>query len=79
MAGFRHNVYVVSKIGNWGARTGQAVPKTTVPMRPSAIRQVASSGEALAAEALAGAMAADAPPDPEAIEAARHDRFRPDA
>ncbi|HCV22009.1 MAG TPA: aldo/keto reductase [Candidatus Latescibacteria bacterium] len=32
MAGFRHNVYVVSKIGNWGARTGQAVPKTTVDM-----------------------------------------------
>ena len=22
MAGFRHNVYVVSKIGNWGARAG---------------------------------------------------------
>ena len=32
MAGFRHNVYVVSKIGNWGSRTGQAVPKTTVDM-----------------------------------------------
>lgn len=32
MTGFRHNVYVVSKIGNWGSRTGQAVPKTTVDM-----------------------------------------------
>lgn len=32
MAGFRHDVYVVSKIGNWGKRTGQGVPKTTVDM-----------------------------------------------
>jgi aryl-alcohol dehydrogenase-like predicted oxidoreductase len=32
LAGIRHNVYVVSKIGNWGKRTGQGVPKTTVDM-----------------------------------------------
>ncbi|MBT3342043.1 MAG: aldo/keto reductase [Gemmatimonadetes bacterium] len=32
MAGFRHDVYVVSKIGNWGKRTGQGVPKTTPDM-----------------------------------------------
>jgi myo-inositol catabolism protein IolS len=32
LAGFRHRVYVVSKIGNWGKRTGQGVPKTTVDM-----------------------------------------------
>ena len=32
LAGIRQNVYVVSKIGNWGKRTGQGVPKTTVDM-----------------------------------------------
>lgn len=32
LAGIRHNVYVVSKIGNWGSRTGQSVPLTTVDM-----------------------------------------------
>jgi len=32
LAGIRHQVYVVSKIGNWGKRTGQGVPKTTVDM-----------------------------------------------
>lgn len=32
LAGIRHNVYIVSKIGNWGSRTGQGVPKTTVDM-----------------------------------------------
>ncbi|MBN1399286.1 MAG: aldo/keto reductase [Anaerolineae bacterium] len=32
LAGLRHRVFVVSKIGNWGARTGQGVPKTTVDM-----------------------------------------------
>ena len=32
LAGIRHRVYVVSKIGNWGMRTGQGVPKTTVDM-----------------------------------------------
>ena len=32
LAGIRHQVYVVSKIGNWGARTGQGVPKNTVDM-----------------------------------------------
>ncbi len=32
LAGIRHNVYLVSKIGNWGKRTGQAVPKTTPDM-----------------------------------------------
>lgn len=32
MAGIRHRVYVVSKVGNWGKRTGQGVPKTTVDM-----------------------------------------------
>ena len=32
LAGIRHQVFVVSKIGNWGARTGQGVPKTTVDM-----------------------------------------------
>lgn len=32
LAGIRHQVYVVSKIGNWGARTGQGVPKTTIDM-----------------------------------------------
>lgn len=32
LAGIRHRVYIVSKIGNWGKRTGQGVPKTTVDM-----------------------------------------------
>ncbi len=32
LAGIRHQVYVVSKIGHWGTRTGQGVPKTTVDM-----------------------------------------------
>ena len=32
LAGIRHDVYVVSKIGNWGKRTGQGVAKTTVDM-----------------------------------------------
>lgn len=32
LAGIRHQVYVVSKIGHWGERTGQGVPKTTVDM-----------------------------------------------
>lgn len=32
LAGIRHNVYIVSKIGHWGERTGQAVPKTTPDM-----------------------------------------------
>ena len=32
LAGIRHKVYVVSKIGHWGERTGQAVPKTTADM-----------------------------------------------
>jgi aryl-alcohol dehydrogenase-like predicted oxidoreductase len=32
LAGIRHQVYVVSKIGHWGKRTGQGVPKTTVDM-----------------------------------------------
>jgi len=32
LAGIRQNVYVVSKIGNWGKRTGQGVPKSTVDM-----------------------------------------------
>lgn len=30
LAGIRHNVLVVSKIGSWGNRTGSAVPKTGV-------------------------------------------------
>lgn len=30
--GKRDKVYIVSKIGHWGARTGQAVPKTTSDM-----------------------------------------------
>ena len=30
LAGIRHNVYVVSKIGNWGKRTGGGIPKDTV-------------------------------------------------
>ncbi len=32
LAGIRHDVYVVSKVGNWGKRSGQSVPKTTVDM-----------------------------------------------
>ncbi|MEE2658006.1 MAG: aldo/keto reductase [Candidatus Latescibacterota bacterium] len=32
LTGIRQQVYVVSKIGNWGQRTGQGVPKTTVDM-----------------------------------------------
>ena len=32
LAGIRHQVYVVSKIGHWGLRTGQDVPKNTVDM-----------------------------------------------
>ena len=32
LAGIRHRVFVVSKIGHWGKRTGQGVPKTTVDM-----------------------------------------------
>ena len=30
LAGIRHRVYLVSKVGHWGKRTGQGVPKTTV-------------------------------------------------
>ena len=32
LSGIRHRVIVVSKIGHWGSRTGQGVPKTTVDM-----------------------------------------------
>ncbi len=32
LSGIRHQVYVVSKIGHWGQRTGQGVPYTTVDM-----------------------------------------------
>jgi len=32
LAGIRHRVYVVSKIGHWGQRTGQGVPCTTPDM-----------------------------------------------
>ena len=32
LAGIRHQVYLVSKIGNWGIRSGQGVPKNTVDM-----------------------------------------------
>jgi aryl-alcohol dehydrogenase-like predicted oxidoreductase len=32
LAGVRHQVVLVSKIGHWGKRTGQGVPKTTVDM-----------------------------------------------
>ena len=32
LAGIRHQVYLVSKIGYWGSRTGQDVPKTTTDM-----------------------------------------------
>jgi len=32
LAGIREQVYIVSKIGHWGSRTGQDVPKTTADM-----------------------------------------------
>jgi aryl-alcohol dehydrogenase-like predicted oxidoreductase len=32
LSGIRHRVILVSKIGNWGTRSGQEVPKTTVDM-----------------------------------------------
>jgi aryl-alcohol dehydrogenase-like predicted oxidoreductase len=32
LSGKRHQTYIVSKIGNWGKRTGQAVPLTTPDM-----------------------------------------------
>lgn len=32
LAGIRHRVILVSKVGNWGKRTGQGVPKNTVDM-----------------------------------------------
>ncbi|MEA3402401.1 MAG: aldo/keto reductase [Armatimonadota bacterium] len=32
LAGIRHQVYIVSKIGHWGERTGQGVPHSTVDM-----------------------------------------------
>ncbi|MGD9498044.1 MAG: aldo/keto reductase [Armatimonadota bacterium] len=32
LAGIRHRVFIVSKIGHWGERTGQGVPHTTVDM-----------------------------------------------
>ena len=32
LVGIRHQVYLVSKIGNWGARTGAGVPKDTVDL-----------------------------------------------
>ena len=32
LSGIRHRVFVVTKIGNWGKRTGQGVPKTTTDM-----------------------------------------------
>jgi myo-inositol catabolism protein IolS len=32
LSGIRHRVYIVSKIGHWGQRTGQGVPKTTTDM-----------------------------------------------
>lgn len=32
LTGIRHRVFLVSKIGHWGQRTGQMVPKTTVDM-----------------------------------------------
>jgi aryl-alcohol dehydrogenase-like predicted oxidoreductase len=32
LAGIRNQVYLVSKIGHWGKRTGQGVPKTTIDM-----------------------------------------------
>jgi len=32
LSGKRHRVYIVSKMGNWGRRTGQSVPMTSVDM-----------------------------------------------
>jgi myo-inositol catabolism protein IolS len=32
LSGKRHNTYIVTKIGNWGKRTGQGVPLTTPDM-----------------------------------------------
>ena len=32
LSGIRHQSYIVTKIGNWGKRTGQGVPKNTVDM-----------------------------------------------
>jgi aryl-alcohol dehydrogenase-like predicted oxidoreductase len=32
LAGLRQRVFLVTKVGNWGKRTGQGVPKTTVDM-----------------------------------------------
>jgi myo-inositol catabolism protein IolS len=32
LAGIRHRVYVVTKTGHWGERTGRGVPRTTVDM-----------------------------------------------
>jgi len=32
LAGDRHRVFIVSKIGNWGKRTGRGVPKDTVDL-----------------------------------------------
>ncbi len=32
LKGIRDQVHIVSKVGNWGKRTGQGVPKTTVDM-----------------------------------------------
>ena len=32
LAGIRHQIYVVSKIGHWGKRTGGGVPKSTVDL-----------------------------------------------
>ena len=32
LAGIRHDIFLVSKIGHWGERSGQGVPKTTVDM-----------------------------------------------
>ena len=32
LTGIRHQAYLISKIGHWGLRTGQMVPKTTVDM-----------------------------------------------
>jgi myo-inositol catabolism protein IolS len=32
LGGIRHQAYIVTKIGHWGERTGQEVPKTTVDM-----------------------------------------------
>jgi myo-inositol catabolism protein IolS len=32
LGGIRHQVHVVTKVGNWGKRTGQGIPKTTPDM-----------------------------------------------